>query len=212
MPKLSATILLVLCALAAYSSTPNWKLKKEESGIKIYTAHSDSSAVKLIRVELVVEATAEQLIAFMLDIPKQPEWLYNCETAHLLERIAPNEVTFYAEVALPWPASNRDYCTHMTITQKQPGHATIHSFAVPNCMPAKPGKVRLKKSVAHWEIMPISATEIKIVYELNTDPGGSMPAWVTNLFIAKGPIASFQKVREIVRRPEYKNADLPFLN
>lgn len=211
MPKLSVTLLLVLCALATFGA-PNWKLKKEENGIKIYTAHSDSSAVKLVRVELTMGATAEQLIAFMLDIPKQPEWLYNCETSRLLERIAPNEVIFYAEVSLPWPASNRDYCTHMTITQKQPGHATIHSYAVPDHLPAKPGKVRLKKSVAHWEIMPISATEIKIVYELNTDPGGSMPAWVTNMFIAKGPIASFQKVREIVKRPEYKNVDLPFLN
>lgn len=211
MSKLFATISLVLCSLAAYSS-PNWKLKKEEDDIKIYTAHSDSSAIKLIRVELNLEATAQQFIAFMLDVPKQTEWLYNCHTARTLERLAPNEIMFYAEVALPWPASNRDYITHMTITQRLPGHATIHSFAVPDHLPNKPGKVRLQKSVAHWEIAPLSPTEIKIVYELNTDPGGSIPAWVTNMFIAKGPIASFKKVREIVKRPEYKNAQLPFLN
>jgi len=35
------------------------------------------------------------------------------------------------------------------------------------------------------------ANKIQVRYFLNIDPGGAIPAWITNLFITKGPYETF---------------------
>lgn len=211
MLKVYVAALLFFCTASAYCA-PDWKLRKEENGIKIFTAGTDTSSFKLIKVEFTVAATTHQLVSFLMDVPSQPEWIYNCKTARILQQPAPNELIFYSEFTLPWPCSNRDYVTHFTVTQTAPGHTVINSYAAPDYIPSVSGKVRVKKSSAHWDIMQESEKEVKIIYEVHFDPGGSLPPWLVNMFVTKGPAQSFTKLRENINRPQYRDAHLPFLN
>jgi hypothetical protein len=54
----------------------------------------------------------------------------------------------------------------------------------------------------------IDSRTIKAEYTLYADPGGSVPAWLVNLFIADGPLESFQKLKEHIKKPAYANARL----
>jgi len=191
---------------------PVWRLKKVEDGISIYTAHSDNSNFKLLKVELKVKANINQLLAFLLDIDKQPQWVYSTKLSRVIKMVAPNEVIFYSEVDLPWPCSDRDYIAHFVIRQPSPGLVTIDSRTDPDLLPRKRGLVRVSKSIAHWEITSISDTELHIVYSLNFDPGGVLPAWLVNLFMTKGPGHTFQHLREGVLRPEYSGVEFPFIH
>jgi hypothetical protein len=38
--------------------------------------------------------------------------------------------------------------------------------------------------------MPQAGT-IYIIYEVEVDPGGSIPGWIANMFVAKGPFETF---------------------
>jgi hypothetical protein len=38
-----------------------------------------------------------------------------------------------------------------------------------------------------------------IVYFLEMDPGGSVPAWITNMFVAKGPYETFSNLAEVLK-------------
>lgn len=207
--KFLPVLALMLCSWCAHAQ-PEWKFKKEESGIKVYTAYTDSSDVKSVKVEFNVQATPDQLIAFLLDVPQQPEWIYNVKTAYVLKTIKPNDLIFYSQVSLPWPCSNRDYVAHFTINKRSDDLYTVDSHAEPEHMPEKPGFVRVRQSAAHWNISKVSENELKIVYTFSFDPGGALPAWLVNMFVAKGPIHTFQKLRECVRRPEYRDARLSF--
>jgi hypothetical protein len=193
------------------SAEPLWRLKKVEDGISIYTAHTENSNFKLLKVEVTVEANINQLLAFLMDIEKQPEWVYSTKISNIVEVIAPNELIFYSEANLPWPCSNRDYIAHFVINQPKPGHVTIDSRTDPDKLPRKKGLVRVPKSIAHWDITSISNHEQKIVYTLHFDPGGVLPAWLVNLFITKGPGYTFQHLRQGVLNPQYKNATFPFI-
>jgi len=187
-----------------------WKLKKEEEGIKIYMA-SNGTAYKALKVELNINSGLDQLIAYMTDIEKQPEWVYNTRTSRLLQTIRPNELVFYSEVSLPWPCSDRDYVAHIQIEQPSPGLTTIDSRAEPGYMPARKGFVRVNNSVTHWDITTISEHEQKIVYTLNFDLGGLVPPWLVNMFLAKGPSHTFKKLREGVKQQKYVDAHVPYL-
>ncbi len=211
MRKFWLFLLLVMFGAAAIAQ-PNWRLRKVENGIQIFTAQTDNSNFKLLKVEVSVSANINQLIAFLLDIEKQSEWVYSTKYSNIVKVVAPNELIFYSEVDLPWPCSDRDYIAHFVIQEVRPGYVTIDSRTDADRLPLKKGLVRVPKSVAHWDITSISEHELKIVYTLYFDPGGILPAWLVNLFITKGPGHTFQHLRTGVNQPKYKDATFPFLN
>lgn len=203
--------LLLCCTSYASFAGHEWKLKKEENGVKVFTANNPGCNIKSLRVEMTVNATMHQFLSFLLDISKQTEWVYSAHSSHLLKTILNNEIIFYSEIDLPWPCSNRDYIAHLTLAKPSPGLVTIDSYADPDFLPPQKGFVRVKKSVAHWDIISVSPTVQKIEYVLDFDPGGALPAWLVNLFLTKGPLYTFQKLREGVKKYEYKENTLPFL-
>jgi hypothetical protein len=193
------------------SAQENWELKKEEDGIKVFTGISNNSAFKSVKVECTINASQSQLVAFLLDIEKQHEWIYNNKSSKFIAKVSDNERIFYSEVNVPWPCNNRDYIAHFSINQASLQHMSIDSHADPDLLPEKKGLVRVRSSVAHWDVTTLSANLLRIVYTVQIDPGGTVPAWLINLFVAKGPLHTFQKLREGVRSPAYQNARLDFI-
>ncbi|MES2704242.1 MAG: START domain-containing protein [Bacteroidota bacterium] len=210
MKTIGAFLLLLLVSTTGFAGG-QWVLKRDEDGIKVYTAIQENSPFRLVKVECTMSARPSQLVAYLLDISKQTEWVYNTATARLLKQAAPNDVTFYAEVSVPWPCTNRDYVAHFTVAQPSPKLITIESHTEPDLLPEQKGKIRVRKSSAHWDIISLSAEELRVVYVVAFDPAGSVPAWLTNLFVAKGPYETFQKLRTGLNKPEYRSARLPFI-
>ena len=208
--RIMITILFLSLLSTGAHAQFKWDLKKDEDGIKVYTSSTANSNFKSIKIICTVKATQAQLVAFLLDLIKQHEWVYNTKSTQLLKTVQPNELIFYSEVSVPWPCTNRDYIAHFVITQVSPQLLTIDSHAEPWFIPAKAGLVRVEKSIAHWEVTAVSGG-LQIVYTLQFDPGGDIPAWLTNLFITKGPLQTFQKLREEISKPEYLNAHVDFI-
>jgi len=189
----------------------DWQLKRDEDGIKVYTGKNPNSNFKSIKVECTINAHLSQLVAFLLDVDKQHEWVYANKNSRLLKKIGPNEIVFYSELDVPWPATNRDYISHITINQLSPQSLVIEAHTEPDLLPEKEGKVRVKTSNARWEVTSVSKEMQKIVYTVQFDPAGSLPAWLVNMFVTKGPFQTFQKLREGVSKEEYHNAYVDFI-
>jgi len=209
---LRITILILFLSLAsagAYAQF-DWQLKKDEDGIRVYTSSTANSNFKSIKVVCMVKATQCQLVAFLLDLTHQHDWVYNTKNTTLLKTVKSNELIFYSEVSVPWPCTNRDYIAHFVINQVSPQLLTIDSHAEPGLLPVKAGLVRVEKSIAHWEVTTVPGG-LEIVYTLQFDPGGDVPAWLTNMFVTKGPLQTFQRLREQVMNPAYQNAHVDFI-
>jgi len=202
---LMAALLVLAAGQNAYAG-PEWKLKRSEEGIKVYTANTEGSNFKSVKVECTVNARLSQLIAFLMDIDRQPSWVYGSKNAKLLRKTSPLDIAFHSEVEVPWPCSNRDYIAHITVNQPAPNLVTIDSHSEPDMIPEETGKVRVRRSVAHWDITAPNAQQVNIVYTVEFDPAGSVPAWLINMFVVKGPFQSFQKLREGVSRAPYVTA------
>jgi len=182
---------------AAHSQVA-WKLRKEEDGIRMYTASTDTSEFKLLKVELEVEATAVQVIAFLKDVERQPDWIYGVRHAQMLKVVRPDEFIYYSQVDLPWPCSDRDYVAHLHVSHPSAGLTILDSHAQPDYLPLKKGMVRVQNSIAHWEIRSLQAERQAVTYTLSFNPGGLIPAWLINMFLTKGPSCTFSKFRDSV--------------
>ena len=190
----------------------NWQLKKESDGIKIYTASRPGSNVRALRVEYTLEASLSQLAALLLDVSIQPQWVYSTKSSSVLKKVSDNELVYYTEKSMPWPATNRDVVTRLKITQQPDNYVmTVSSIGEPDYIPAKPGLIRVPFSKVTWTVTPVDHNHLKIDYTAEADPGGSVPAFIVNMFLIKGPYETFKKLKPMADLPAYKNAHLDFI-
>ncbi|SFD46595.1 START domain-containing protein [Chitinophaga sp. CF118] len=189
----------------------NWKLKQNKDGIEIYTKSVETSNLKAIRVHCALPVTLSQLVTVIMDVNTAVDWVYSTKSSSLLKKVSAAELYYYSEVSLPWPISNRDFVAHLKVTQDPHSKVvTIDGPVVDNYVAEKKDIVRVKSSYGRWVLTP-QKNGVKIEYTLETDPGGSLPAWLVNLFVAKGPHETFKKLKEQLKKAEYKNATLAYI-
>ncbi len=189
-----------------------WKLNAENEGIKVYTSHVVDSKVKAIKVECEVKATESQLVALLMDVNTSADWVYHTKSAVLIKQVSPSELYYYSEVSLPWPASNRDFVAHLTVSQNPATKVVvIDGPAVPDMLPAKKGIVRVNNSNGKWTITPEGYDQVKVEYTIHVEPGGDIPTWMVNMFATEGPLQIFKKLKLQLEKPAYKNAIVPFI-
>jgi len=205
---LLVSFLFLLTLSAAFGQT-DWKLSTKKDGIKVYTSVMPDSKIKAIKVECELNATQAQLVALVMDVNTATDWVYHVKSVKLIRQVSPNELYYYSEVNLPWPAANRDFVAHLTVSQNPDTKVvTIDGPAVPGFVPAKKGIVRIDNSIGKWIITPLNPGQINVEYSIHVDPGGSLPSWLVNMFATEAPLQIFKNLKLQLQKPTYKNTDL----
>ncbi len=212
MHKILIPLLLLFTNFTLAQTADSWVVKENSDGIKISTRDVEYSKVKAIKVECLLEATLSQVVAVLLDVNTSPQWLFHTSSNYIVKQVSPSELFYYSVVTMPWPVSNRDFVAHLSASQDAVTKVvTIDGPCVAGMVPVKPDLVRITNSEGKWTLSPSGNGRVKITYTLHADPGGSIPAWLTNMFVTQGPSQSFKKLKEHVQKPVYKNAKLDFI-
>jgi len=207
--------LLLLFSLLVSSgfAQRGWKLVAESEGIKVFSQSVPDSRINALRVECEVKASAGELVAMLLDVKAAEQWVFHTKSCDLLKKVSPSELYYYSEVSMPWPLANRDFVAHIRVSQdKTTKVVTVDAPAVPGFVAHKEDIVRISHAKGLWTIKPFSKDKISIIYTLQVDPGGDIPAWVVNMFSAQGPLHSFRKMKLELEAGKYKNAAAGFIN
>lgn len=212
MYKILFIALLLVLKLIPASAQSDWKLKIEKEGIKIYTSTVPDSKVRAIKVEADFNATASQMVALVMNIKNSTDWVYHLKSGILIKQVSPSELYYYSEVNLPWPTANRDFVVHLKVNQNQDTKVvTIDGPAVPGFVPVQKGIVRVSDSNGRWIITPSGNDQIKVVYTIHVNPGGSLPSWLVNMFATEGPLKIFENIKSQLQKPMYKNSVFAFV-
>ena len=205
------TIILVHSALLGRAQN-QWKLKLEREEIKIYTRPYADSKIKALKVVCTVQATLSQITAVLVDIKSQDEWFYHTKS-NVLHQISASELYYYSELIFPFPFDNRDFIEHIKVCQNPITKVVIMDVHnVPDYIATKQGIVRVLKSSCKWVITPAGGDLNTIEFTLFADPGGSIPAWIINIFSSYGPFETFRKLRVQLHKPEYVNMHLSYIS
>jgi len=202
---------ILLQTTIAFAQT-DWKLKNEKDGIKVYVGAVPDSKFKAIKVDCELNTTLSQLVKVLLDIKTCPEWVDHTKSCTLIKQVSPSELYYYSEINIPWPAQNRDFVAHLKVHQNpETKVVTVDGPAVDGFVPEKDGIVRVHSSKGLWILTPVKKGWVKVVYTLQTDPGGAIPAWLVNMLVASGPMKSFQALKLQLKKPGYQHAGLDFI-
>ena len=179
----------------------DWELSKNKNGIKVYTRKTDSSDFKAVKVDAVLTGTPERLIDILMGIEKNIKWVYHTKTLRLIKRYNETELIYYAETSLPWPMKNRDQAIRIKVFPDSANRKVkITTVGEPGAIPATKGIVRVPYFLGIWDVQALNNHEISIQYYLNVDPGGSIPAWISNMFVAKGPYETFINLSNLLKK------------
>ena len=202
---------MTLLSWNAFSQN-DWVLKTDKEGIKVYTKNLENSSLKVSKTVCIIDAPLTRITGVLMDINTAEDWVYSTKKATLLKQLSPSELYYYSEVAVPWPASNRDFVVRMKVSQDEKTKAvSVVGENKSTYLPTVKNIVRIQQSYTKWLMMPLQNGQVQIEYYLQVDPGGIVPAWLINMFSTKGPFDTFKNLRLQVKKDIYKKLSVPFI-
>jgi len=178
------------------SDAIRWKLVKDESAIQVYTATVENDAFKHIYATAVLPTSINRVLDIIKNVNQYKNWGYYCQKSELLVA-KPNEIIFYYVSNVPWPLSKRDLVSQMIIHEISANEVIIRSHQLDNYLPLQHNLVRIPQSNAVWHLKTMPNGFTRATYTLQLNPGGNIPAWIVNPFIAIGPFTTLKKLQEI---------------
>lgn len=190
----------------------DWQMKEDREGIKVFTRKMDNNPLKAVKAVCTINTSLTSLTAVLLDINGTYDWVYATKKITLLKQISGTDLIYYSEIEIPWPIVNRDFIVRLKVSQDVKTRVvTVEGLSEPAYLPQNKNIVRIQHSYSKWMITPLQKDQVKVEYLLEVDPGGSVPAWLINLFATRGPFETFKKLLQQVKKPVYHHTSLPFI-
>ena len=154
---------------------------------------------KEFRLEATINAPVEKLVAAMNDIENYTEWMSDLKSVELVKQVSDEELITYSVIEVPFPFDNRDIVTVYNFSgNKNNGIVRIDMESMNDLLPEEEGLIRITIARGFWEFTPLSAEQTSIIYQFVADPGGSIPAWLTNMFLIEGPMKTVENLNEFL--------------
>ncbi len=197
-PKLILlSILMVFFVQLAPAQESHWQLKKDKEGIQVYTRELPNSDLDEFKGVGIINEPVDQLVQAMKAVDQMCQWS-NCETSELMLMEGNRQVN-YTVTAVPFPMQDRDSYTQLEYQEVENG-VKVAITALPEYQPANDDKTRIPYLKGFWFFEEITENQTKITYQLQADPGGSIPAWMANAGSVDTPFDTIKSLREFLDR------------
>ena len=204
--------LLISAVCFSQESKLEWQLKKDESGIAVYSRKTANSDFRELKSVAYVKTSLSSIVALLDDWDTYTQWVYKCGASKTLKRISNTELIHYQTVLAPWPADNRDFVVNVTFAQDEKTKVvTIKSVCNANYIPLVAHHVRITEFNACWTLIPLKDGTIEIDYQLLVNPGGYVPAWLVNMAAIDGPYETMLHFKEWIVKEKYQKAKISFI-
>lgn len=212
-PSTALAVLLLFLFLAPLAAQDGgWKLKKNQDGLKVYHRKTPHSDINELKIEAILDGSLSAVVSVLKDVEGYNRWIYKCSQAERLEAPHNTSSLYYCLIDFPWPMDDRDFIARSKLRQDP---ATKHVFidvrGEPKRLKEKEGVVRISRMEYQYELIPLPNGKVKMIYQLHSDPGGSLPPWLVNLAIESGPLNTVKGMQQMLKREEYRQAQLAFI-
>ncbi len=214
MKKSYITQLLAIFVLSAgflfADAATEFTLEKDKNGVKVFTRKIEGSALKEFKGVTSIKTSLMSLVALMDDTDAYTRWLHNVTAAKLVQKMNLKERVTHTVINAPWPVSDRDTVTYSKIVQdKKSKIVTIYLKGVPSQYPAQAGKVRVPALKGFWQFIPNKNGYVTVIYQVHSEPGGSIPDAIANATTTDIPYNTLLKMHQIVKQEKYQNGKIP---
>lgn len=194
-----ACIVLWVIFPEAGQGQEGWTLKRDRNGIYIYVREQAESPLKEYRARALIAHPIHKVFEFLADLERHPEWVFRCSGLTILEGQGGQQVRYHTAYDIPWPVKDRDLTVEAIIILHEGGkRIEILSEDIMLDHPLEEGVIRMP-GYREWVILEeIDSQKTMFIAEGYADPGGTVPAWLVNMFLVDGIYDSVIKIRNIL--------------
>jgi hypothetical protein len=196
------TFLFLIALLYSISplSAQNWEKAAEKKGIVVYTRQAKASDFKEFKADVTIDAPIERISEIIFNVEAYPLWAYKTALIKVIKK-ENNAVYFYFLSDVPPFIKEREaYYFYERKTDELSKTIRIAMTTYESKLPVPENKVRLAVSNGTWTLQPISPTRTKVTFEMQAEPGGSIPAWLANLVVLESPMVTLEGLRQLVAK------------
>ncbi len=214
---LGLALLLIGPGVALAQSDEDWQLRQEDLQTQTRVwLRPRPDGVPAFRATTVIPARLSSLAAVLLDDTRTPEWVYRARQAVPLSRDGPTRGVTLVITRMPFPLADRESIVAWEMTQDARTHVvTLAGRSAPQALPPHPERVRMPQFESQWMLAPRPDGQVDVSFSGVGDPGGNLSGPVLRQFVAsavwEAPWFTVHRLREMVRKPEFVQAQLPFI-
>jgi len=191
----------------------DWVLVKNSQDIQIYIKDVPGSNLKELKINTKFDATIDALLTLITDIPAQPSYIFGCTSAKRVGTATEFDQYFYQTLYMPWPFTNRDaVCKQAVHPKSRHDDLAINTKLEDGLVPVSSNYQRVSSMYSSWRFIKSPENYTSAEYKLRLNPGGSVPTWLVNMFISKGPFNTILNMRNLLKQPKYAAAYVAWLH
>ena len=195
---------LLLAVLLSFAGSPvqaeAWRLVKDEDGIQVYLHKVAGSGYQAYRGVATLNTDVQTLLKLQDDVDASCAWIHSCRQQRLVS--SDHEYSWvYSRFNAPWPVAPRDSVVRVATERGADGSVTRLLHGAADHLPEQKGFIRVSKLEGFWRFTPKGAGQVEVVYQVHTEPGGSVPSWLANSFVVDAPYETLSALRERAEKP-----------
>jgi len=205
-PVFAGIFLLVLLPSAfAGPLEEGWTQAKQDEGITVYTRPVQGSKYKEFMGITDVNAPMEVVLQVYRDYRSFPQWYAMCREIRLLKDFNKDHKVIYFIADMMGPVKDRDIVVDVVFEEnREPGKAFISMNALKDpIVPVQSKYVRMTHLVGRYTLTKINDNTTHVVYKVDSDPAGYIPAWITNAMAEDQPYLTLKGLKEMVEKDVY---------
>jgi hypothetical protein len=189
---------LLVVILFMFSQFPesDWELKKDKSGIEIYTRSVEGSSFAEFKgTVLIPNSNLSEVLEVILDVKNYDKLFPDTENPRVLKQDGKYYDIHQIEVKAPWPVKARDAIyEQIAVIDNDGKHTLVTLKPLPDFAGESKGFVRIQKGTGFWELTEDANHNVKVTYQFHGEPGGEIPAWLANSFVVTHPLKTLENL------------------
>lgn len=173
-----------------------WVYEREKKGIKVFTKKGKWGKFRDSKATMVVKTSPEEMLNLITNFDSYHTWLPRCKKARIIARISESEFIAHIIFDAPWPVADRDCVVRVKVERNANGTIIIRETSEPKYIDSEDGVVRIQQMTALWKLTP-TAEGTEVLNEYASNPGGSLPDWMTNTQSVENPMVTFENLKSI---------------
>jgi hypothetical protein len=177
-----------------------WERIDDDDAIVIYKRDIPGQDLPGFRGETVMHAPLADIIATLKDHAHHKDWMHRCVIGEQLRDLGAGHSIDYNRTDAPWPVWDRDVVLMAQWTSSADGRLVTLSFqnTDPKLKPLPEKTVRMPKLVGFYKLWQLAPDRTKVVYQVEADPGGSLPTWLAKSVVRDLPYNTLASLRKRV--------------
>jgi hypothetical protein len=213
-PRITAACLLLLMFTGSFPALGQgeWELREDKNGIRVFSRENELSDFDEFRATTEVVQSLEAFIAVLKDVPAIPEWMYSVKYSQLLEAQGDTVQIYYTEAKAPFPFKNRDGIYFNRFRwDKAARSLTVDIELRPDYLDQKDNLVRISRGSGFWLLEENDRGTLDLTFQMQVDPGGTIPAWLANMFVVDTPLHTLAELKRLMADDRYHGKKYEFL-